>query len=127
MLLCHETNLSLDRTAETSYIAPIISSVPPHQNDFFINVCTGVNHFNVSLIVRAQAQEGVHKPELLKKSLIEPNLGPSSYQPNALPLSQIGSPWGTMMNKHVYLYTLCVVIHVITGITIVTCVHVRSG
>ena len=63
-----------------------------HQNDC-IKAGSCVRHFNVSLIVWAKSQEGVHKPQFLKRKEIPSgsNRGPSVYQPSALPLGPTGS------------------------------------
>ena len=54
-----------------------------------------MRHFNVSLIVQAKSQDGVHKPQILKNRKKESrsgsNRGPSAHQPSALPLGHTGS------------------------------------
>ena len=52
-----------------------------------------MSHFNVSLIVWAKSQNGVHKPHILKRkeSRSGSNRGPSAYQPSALPLGHTGA------------------------------------
>ena len=52
-----------------------------------------MSDFNVSVIVWAKSQDSVHKPQVLKreKSSTGSNLGPSAYQPSALPQGQTGS------------------------------------
>ena len=52
-----------------------------------------MSHFNVSLIVWAKSQDSVHKPQFLKRkeSRSGSNLGPSAYQPRALPPGHTGS------------------------------------
>ena len=51
-----------------------------------------MSHFNVSLIVWTKSQDSVHKPQFLKRkeSRSGSNLGPSAYQPSALPLGHTG-------------------------------------
>ena len=53
-----------------------------------------MSYFSVSLTVWAKSQDGVHKPQFLKRqeSWSGLNLGPSAYQPSALPLGQTSSP-----------------------------------
>ena len=52
-----------------------------------------MSHFDVSLIVWAESQDSVHKPQFLKRkeSRSGSNRGPSAYQPSALPLGHTGS------------------------------------
>ena len=52
-----------------------------------------MSHFSVSLIVWAKSQDGVRKPQFLKRreSRSGSNRGPSAYQPTALPLGHTGS------------------------------------
>ena len=56
--------------------------------------------FNVSLLVQAKSQDRVHKPQFLKRkeSRSGSNLGPSAYQPSALPLGHTGSSVVTNTN-----------------------------
>ena len=66
-----------------------------HRIDSCIKMGIDESHFNVSLIVRDKLQDGVHKPQPFgseRRAESESNRGPSAYQPNALPLSQTGSP-----------------------------------
>ena len=65
-----------------------------HQNDSCIKMGSDVSHFNVSLIVKDEVTRQC--PQLLKRNPerraeADSNRGPSSYQPNALLLGQIGS------------------------------------
>ena len=65
-----------------------------------------VSHFNASLIVWAQSQDSVHKPEYLKRkeSRSGSNRGPSAYQPSALPLGHTGS---RLQGFVLVSYTIC--------------------
>ena len=63
------------------YLCPAnYSSHCHHQNDY-IEVGRCVRHFNVSLIVWANSQDGVHKPQFLKRKESQSgfNQGPSAY------------------------------------------------
>ena len=66
-----------------------------HQNDFCIKVGSDESHFNVSVGSDGQSRRTVSTNHNLFEEKGEPkpvsNRGPSSYQPNALPLGQSGS------------------------------------
>ena len=67
-----------------------------HQNDFYIKMGRGKNHFNVSLIVRGKRHKTVSTDHNLflreRRAEAESSRGPSAYQPKALPLGHNGSP-----------------------------------
>ena len=63
-----------------------------HQNGSYIKMGSDESHFNVLLIVRDKVS--VHKPQPFwreRRAEAVSNRGPSTYQPNALPLGHTGS------------------------------------
>ena len=63
-----------------------------HQNDSCIKIGSVESHFNVSLIVRDKVTRQCLQTTTFEEKG-EPKRGPSTYQPNALPLGQTGSRW----------------------------------
>ena len=65
-----------------------------HQNDSWIKMGSDESLFNVSVGSDGQSQDSVHKQQTYwreRRAEAVLNWGPSAYQPNALPLGQIGS------------------------------------
>ena len=62
-----------------------------HQNDFCIKMGSDESHFNVSVGSDGQSHKTVSTNHNLSKEKGELNRGPSTYQPNALPLGYTGS------------------------------------
>ena len=66
-----------------------------HQNDSCIKMGSDERHFNASLIARdkvtRQCPQTTNLFRTERRAEAESNLGPSAYQPNALPLGQTGS------------------------------------
>ena len=73
-----------------------------HQNDSCIKLGSDESHFNVLLIERDKITR--ERPQTTTRAEAESNRGPSSYQPNALPLGQTGSRANEtrlgIINKH---------------------------
>ena len=69
-----------------------------HQNDSCIKMGSDESHFNASFIVRDKVTKTVstdHNFSRERRGEADSNLGPSAYQPNALPLGQPGSQANT--------------------------------
>ena len=64
-----------------------------HQNDSCIKMGSDESHFNISVGTDGESHKTVHKPQPFwreRRAKAVSNLGPSAYQPNALPLGQSG-------------------------------------
>ena len=61
------------------------------QNDFCIKMGSNESHVNVSLIVRDNSQDSVHKPQPLWRERRAEAESTLLHTPNALPLGQTGS------------------------------------
>ena len=78
-----------------------------HQNDSCIKMGSDESHFNVSLIVRDKVTNSVHKPQPFwrkRRAEAESSWGPSAYQPNTLPLGQMGSRGSNPLTQTLYIY-----------------------
>ena len=77
-----------------------------HQNDSCIKMGSNKSHFNVSLIVRDKVSNKPvstdHNFWRERRAEVDSNRGPSSYQPNALPLGQTGSQNNDAINVCFY-------------------------